>query len=303
MTGRSLHGFCDDHWRGLNLWNRDLDHLAPEVVLETLAKRTGTPTNQVQATTLNAFEGTLVPRVVPNGSTAMVRPIGVWHRERKTHGLQYCSHCLTEDQIPYFKTLWRLLPVSTCTRHGVILKSSCPRCDAPVAPHRGDFLICHHCGSDLRGQKHEPANSNVLQFQHHLQGVLAGNPVCWPGFHGTYPIAFFALINRLVLLLSTGARRDRLLKILQARCDIEGITEFTSKTKDTKTLSPRSVHDVMIGITYLLRGWPWIFIATFLDAKVYWSWAMKDLKPQNAPYVFFQPTKAFLQIDPNAKDR
>lgn len=41
---------------------------------------------------------------------------------------QYCPICVGHDEVPYYRISWRLASTVLCERHGIFLRSSCPRC-------------------------------------------------------------------------------------------------------------------------------------------------------------------------------
>ena len=293
--GWPLHSFCHQHWPGLQIWNRDIDHLASATLVCSLARHTATPLERAHATTLNAFSGCVFPELRQNSSTALVAPIGVYHRERRGFGLRYCPCCLRGDLVPHFKTRWRLTFIASCTKHGVELLDACPQCLKPVAPHRGEFLACHHCSFDLREAEALPATAAVLQFQYHNEKVLAGHPVVWPGFTGLHPLSFFALLNRLLLLLACGPRRNALHRQMfrMGVCVEEPV--FNGPFKAVQFLTVRSVADLMDAAIYLMRGWPWMFVGLCQEARLLYSWVMRDCKPEDAPYILLNPAVRYLK--------
>lgn len=143
------------------VWNRDIDRLAPQWFVDELAMRTGTSGDTANACTLRAYEGRLVRRIRPAGAVQWIQTMGMYHRTRWGFGLQFCSACLTEDAEPYFRTEWRVSFNTMCARHGCMLRDRCPVCGTAVAFHRldmgvgaqprGDVLsTCFTCGYDLR---------------------------------------------------------------------------------------------------------------------------------------------------------
>jgi len=85
-----------------------------------------------------------MPAVVP-----WINAAGIFHRTRRLHALQYCPECLSERGC--FARHWRLSFVVACDRHRCMLFDSCPRCDAPITPHRSHAsgLRCHVCSASL----------------------------------------------------------------------------------------------------------------------------------------------------------
>jgi Zn ribbon nucleic-acid-binding protein len=143
------------------VWNRDIDRLAPEWLLSELSYRTGTPAEIVWKTTLRAYEGLLYRKFRLSGALQWILALKMYHRKRVGHGLQFCPVCLAEDVIPYFRKRWRVAFNTVCTRHGTMLLDRCPKCGVAIALHRLDMVRpdaleigamshCHACGFDLR---------------------------------------------------------------------------------------------------------------------------------------------------------
>lgn len=157
-----LQTFCDLVFgRQRQLWNRDIDRLAPDWLVERLAAITGTPVERVWQTTLAAYQGLLFSKRSPSGIAVWINATGIYHRTRRMHGLQLCAKCLADDETPYYRRAWRLSFVTTCLRHREVLLDACPRCMASVQFHRielgkprvvhtDSMALCHHCQFDLR---------------------------------------------------------------------------------------------------------------------------------------------------------
>lgn len=118
------------------LWNRDIDRLAPEWLTKTLAKKTGTSHQQVLRTTFRLFEKRLFPKLHLASQLRWVTPLKLHHRKHTGFGMQYCPCCLHEDQEAYFRLAWRCALYTFCPKHQVLLHDRCHACSAPVAYHR-----------------------------------------------------------------------------------------------------------------------------------------------------------------------
>lgn len=161
-NGLKLQTFCDfafgkDH----QLWNRDIDRLAPEWLLRQLAARTGTGIVRVRKATLRIYEGLFYEHWRLSGQLRWILCTGVYHRKRTLFGMQFCPQCLREDAEPYFRTHWRVAVLTFCSKHLVALHDRCPACGSAVAFHRrelgrpqivetGPLCLCHACEFDLR---------------------------------------------------------------------------------------------------------------------------------------------------------
>lgn len=148
-----LHGltpqrFCAYHFRGVEIWTRDIDRSASEALLCLVSTQAGLPIATVEQMTLRGFESAIAiqPR---QGIAPWINAIGVHHRLRRRWGLQYCPDCLAEQA--YFRRAWRLSFVTICETHGSLLCDDCPHCHAPLAPHRQSIALdhCHVCSRPL----------------------------------------------------------------------------------------------------------------------------------------------------------
>lgn len=181
--------------RSREIWTRDIDHLAPDWLVDLLADRTGSSVQAISATTLRAFEGIVFERFNPSGATRWVLPLGVYHRSRRAFGQQFCPVCLATDARPYLRRSWRLSINVVCAEHGVLLLDRCAGCGMPFAPHRADILVgrgrsaraslrhCGYCRVDMGGRGASVSTEDLLlqrQLDHLLDRgyfELAGTPI------------------------------------------------------------------------------------------------------------------------------
>lgn len=165
--GMKVQPFCNAIFGPrMQVWNRDIDRLAPEWLIQELSERTGTPLELAFGTTLKTYEGRLYPSFKLTGSLQWMLTLQMYHRKRKGFGLQFCPLCLRDDETPYFRKSWRVALNTTCLKHECMLQDRCSKCGAGVAYHRlntgqsGSHIIeslatCHQCGFDLRKSKIE----------------------------------------------------------------------------------------------------------------------------------------------------
>ena len=156
-NGYPLHTF----YSGLlgykaSIWNRDIDRHAPLALLECLSHSSGQSVSNVQALTLQSYEGVLCERFPISGCAQWILPVGVFHRTRSRAGMQFCSLCLRGDLTPYYRRSWRLALYAICEHHKCVMHDRCPSCKATIAYHRHGigrgrvvqelaFLHCHTC--------------------------------------------------------------------------------------------------------------------------------------------------------------
>jgi TniQ len=139
-NGYKIHGFYTQFF-GLDrqIWNRDIDHLAPRWLITGLSERTGIPESRITQMTLRTLEGYAFERLNDAGTTRWLMALGVFHRTRRAFGQQFCPICLSEDAEPYLRRSWRLALTTICDQHGVVLQDRCNACGRPVVPHRADM--------------------------------------------------------------------------------------------------------------------------------------------------------------------
>ena len=205
----------------ISFLNRDLDKIAPEAVLQTLADRTSTPLLRIRETALRRYEGRLYLRHNANGNTNWLLPLGIYHRTHRRYGLLFCPTCLHNDgNTPYFRTHWRLALSQVCTRCGVYLQEKCPACERPVTFFRVEvgrksalpdtpISHCFYCALDLASIPREKASSPDMKRQLELERILREG---WE--EGVfYPHLYFDVLHQIIKLLASPNPRCAALQV------------------------------------------------------------------------------------------
>lgn len=112
--------------------------------------------------------------------------------------LRYCSHCLREDEVPYFRLEWRLASSILCRDHGILLRETCPHCGFRIVKNVRQRLVlagaeryqvmrtCRACGdalSDADGEVVSDAmKSRLLSFQGLLWSVIQRGVFSHPAY-------------------------------------------------------------------------------------------------------------------------
>ena len=217
----------------LQVWNRDIDRLAPEWLINELCDRTGTSLQAANATTLRGYEGSLYPVFKPAGSLKWIQTLQMYHRKRNGFGLQFCPRCLSESSEPYFRKSWRVAFNTTCLKHKCMLHDRCSKCGASVAFHRlnvgqsSSLLIeslasCHQCGFDLRRAHTTPIvsyNSQTTEWHRilcikMLSGQLQRDPVT---------LDVLNVMHHLIFMLSSRYAQVRLKEYVCERLNVADI--------------------------------------------------------------------------------
>lgn len=136
-NGLKVQTFCDRVFgKEHQVWNRDVDRLAPPWLLQVITVGTGVSPHLADNTTMKLFEGRLFEHRNRGGQLRWVLLLGQYHRLHQGFGMQYCPLCLGEDSEPYYRLSWRLAFYTFCPRHQTLLLDRCHACGAPVAFHR-----------------------------------------------------------------------------------------------------------------------------------------------------------------------
>ena len=130
------------------------------------------------------------------------------------HGTQICPACLADTGT--WKSAWRLLLVTACTDHGIVLVAECPACGRPFRDQRHSHLrrvgastVCGNplgqgpvmqCQHDLTSLSREPALLAVLATQARIDAALTGGSVSVLR-HEVEPAAYLTDLRHLTTLL------------------------------------------------------------------------------------------------------
>lgn len=244
--GMKAQPFCNAIFgTRLQVWNRDIDRLAPEWILNELCDRTGTTSQAAYATTLRGYGGSLYPFSKPSGSLKWILTLQMYHRKRNGFGLQFCPKCLSENSEPYFKKSWRVAFNTTCLKHQCMLHDRCSKCGASVAFHRlnvgqsSSLLIeslasCHQCGFDLKRANTTPIityDSQTAEWHRilcikTLGGQLQRDPVS---------LDVLNVMHQLIFMLTSRYSRVRLKEFVCERLNVtsapltQGYPSFESR--------------------------------------------------------------------------
>ena len=98
------HSYASMQLGDSNFWHRDPDRLEDAQMLTRVSEVMLLTPDQVRLTTLPSFEGRLFHHHNASGNTRWILPIGIYHSDRRRHGLQFCARCLQE---PSFWMAWK----------------------------------------------------------------------------------------------------------------------------------------------------------------------------------------------------
>jgi hypothetical protein len=212
--GLKVQTFCNIIFGNrLQVWNRDIDRLGPDWLVNELSVRTGTSQEVAYGTTLRAYEGLLYPQFKLSGVLQWILTLKMYHRKHEGFGLQYCPLCLREGPEPYFRKSWRVAFNTVCVTHQCMLRDRCPNCGAGVAFHRRDMgrtcvaatdslAGCHQCGFDLGEAGAEPITSYDKQAGDWL-ATLCGQLTRGDPIQSVFNLDSFSVMRHLAMLLTS----------------------------------------------------------------------------------------------------
>lgn len=257
--GLKVQTFCNLLFGSrLQVWNRDIDRLAPEWLITELSDRTGTSIEQAMATTLQSYQGIIYHRHRASGTLSWIQSLKLHHRKFEGFGLQFCPKCLATDKEPYFRKSWRVAFNTICTIHDCMLHDKCSHCRHGAAFHRNDMRHkqyvttvslkeCHYCGFDLGKSptiRSHYANRIIGEFLGNLsQKLLVGTLE-------QADIDNLLVMHHFAKLMFT---RSSMVKLYSHLCDEIGIDEVILNTKDDiEGADIERRHHVLQIITYLI---------------------------------------------------
>jgi hypothetical protein len=139
-NGLKVQTFCHLEFdKRYEVWNRDIDRLAPEWLLYTIQTKTGLSREQVLNTTLLTYQQKLYDKYRAAGQLSWITTLQIYHRKRRGHGLQFCPLCLAEDKEPYFRKSWRIALHTFCPKHMILMHDRCPVCGESIAFYRQEL--------------------------------------------------------------------------------------------------------------------------------------------------------------------
>lgn len=248
--GLKVQTFCNLIFGNrLQVWNRDIDRLGPDWLVNELSTRTGTPLEIAYGTTLRAYEGWLYPRFKASGALQWIQTLKMYHRKHEGFGLQYCPLCLREEPEPYFRRSWRVAFNTVCVQHQCMLRDRCPNCGAGVAFHRRDMghadavstdslAGCHQCGFDLS----EAGAESIISYDNQASDWLAklcGQLILGSSIQSVLGLDSFGVMRQLVMLLTSQYPTVRLHALV---CDQLGVPEM-QMTKGRIAIETRPLHE------------------------------------------------------------
>jgi hypothetical protein len=135
------------------IWQRDLDIWCPDELIERISFKSGYSQDIIFNMTLKSLEGIVADKITGKSNTENIRALGNYCHIKTKGGLMFCSECLGEDNVPYFRKIWRLKEHTICKKHNIELLDRCPNCSTPLTISKSfqerNFTFCYKCGNKL----------------------------------------------------------------------------------------------------------------------------------------------------------
>ncbi|MGT2586151.1 TniQ family protein [Acinetobacter baumannii] len=160
-------------WPGWRVWTVDIDKGLHQKYSKILSSKASISQDQLNTATFkNLF--------LQNSEIELnswILALGTRNRKHKG-GWQYCSECLLEDPIAYFRLNWRCVWQVGCIKHTQRLLDQCPHCYSAIQPRlleAPDRIIscCSVCKKYLFNVKVNAIDQSVLKFQKDFDLFLA----------------------------------------------------------------------------------------------------------------------------------
>ncbi|HEU0153152.1 MAG TPA: TniQ family protein [Arenimonas sp.] len=284
---------------GAQIWTRDTDRSFPVALEGTLSKWTGVPEARIEAMTLRPMVGRVVEDLIRPGVCGWILPAGVYHRVRRSPGLQFCPACLAEPPT-YARIAWRQSFVTTCLRHHQELLDRCPSCGSVFMFHRmhPDRLgrwPCIGCGRDLRSDRPTAKPlSNTVRLQRRMELAAAtGGARIDQRWH--ISLALFQGVKFLTRVLISAKCQGLLRRKVALGCDAAGVAT-SARMFEHLPIDHRRL--LLHAASCWLVDWPEQFLADVAGEKImrshliaaggpapFWMQRALDRLPTAQPHV------------------
>jgi hypothetical protein len=260
-------------------------------MLTKLATITDSTYENVFKTTLKSFEGLLYESHNPNGNSKWIMPVGVYHRMRKSFGLQFCPSCFIKDgNIPYFRKFWRLSLFTACPSCKIYLYDRCPFCSNVIAFHRHEqgaknynisipICYCAFCKRDLRSAAQIKCRMEIVEIHKEFKKWINKG---YTDKH-LYSHMFFDVLYQVIkLLVSKSQKLHNLQQYVHRKVGVEWTEKTIRANFDVQNVM---VRNQLIQLSHwLLQEWPERFINTCISTDTTSSIALRDF--EDAPFWY-----------------
>ncbi|WP_052702199.1 TniQ family protein [Marinomonas sp. S3726] len=256
-----------------SIFTRDIDRLYIPELINKLEVKTKQNAEQIKNLMLTSFEGQLFEKINSNGFTKWILPLGIYHRTRKKHGIQYCPQCLKDSSTAYFRKHWRLSFCLFCEKHQCLLRDKCPHCNNVIDYQRRgigsqqyetpatDLSLCSFCERPLWQGNNRKISSELEPYiglcLHFTKQFTKGEP-CFPSLNQPLALQEFNGLWELIAGLMKrryfeGGIKTKIKEIL----NIDIASSIDQKSHPSFELrSSEERLKILITVLWLLDDWP-----------------------------------------------
>ena len=275
-----------------NVWNRDVDRMAPATLIERLSALTAVDSATIRTYTLAHLAEQIDVDHHPNGSATWILPLGVYHRSRLRYGVQFCPMCLRMDERPYVRRSWRLAYYTECEHHGIQMMDRCPRCGTGFDYFRGDLghrerlesariSLCTHCYMDLGYAMPSRFDWPDWQLTVAVRTLQYMSDFGY-AFVGRLEFAaapdLFLVLRQFIRLLSSRGRPGQLYDAVAAELWHEAYPALSERGKEFEKRSVDERNRLFGMAVWLLIDWPERFERVFAASGVHRHSLTADMK-------------------------
>lgn len=286
------HSFSNYFFDKQPIWNRDIDKLCPDNVINKVLNHTNLSHKNVNDLFLDSYRDIIFNEGSLNNFKGSILNLGINHRKRKGYGLLCCPSCLSESVV-YFRKEWRLFFSLICYKCQCLLIDRCQNCGKPIAFHRLEngyknnilkhqLYHCWNCLFDLRESVIKiKEDSLLMEYQFYIDKTIIN------GYNDltNYSFQYFSLLYHISTeLLSSN-------KINRIKVTTEKYFNYTIQTENKIYYDLSERRSVLIYSYLILKDWPNNFYKIFLDSNVRYTDFSKDIN--NLPYWFYDVLKKF----------
>ena len=252
------------------VWTRDIDRHPSDALLQLINVQTHQPVSTLLEMTLRHYEGSFFSELPLHGDVSWLLPLGVFHRDRKRAGMQYCPLCMQNDSTPYYRLSWRNALTVICPKHHCVMEDRCPGCQSPVSFHRHGIgrqkvpyvehlRHCHQCFlnlGDVSPRFPVWPDCESLNFLLALVSHADLSPWRALGIITPFSLPFFTGLRALLRLLNCryGPRFEN------SFCHELGTPALLPSTQDFEYLDSERRLILMLRSCWLLQHWPDRFV-------------------------------------------
>lgn len=273
--------FFNANWPGIPLWDRDIDRSVCGSVIESLARKSGTPLPKVQQTLLRSYEGYAFENLKVGGHSRWVRPLGRGQARKLLSGMRFCPVCLCEDETPYYRKVWRMSFTSTCSVHKIILSDKCPECQSPCVLGNGDLYECHTCKLDLASTPSTHGEAIAISADTFMTELAKDGVTGLSSSPFMHSILLFDTWYQIISLLAYGPRSRQLRELTAQRFggDPRPIEQSHQQNRSLDSLSSIDLHRLKGLAARLMIDFPNRLVELCAESTNWHHIVLKNMKP------------------------